>query len=180
MANWKTHSRQTVLSCGKWLSVEDRCVETPGGQRIEHWSFVICPDYVNVLAVDEDGRYLIFRQGKYALEGESLAPVGGYIEPGEDPLAAAQRELLEETGYAAREWIHLGRFQVDPNRGVCQGDLYLALGAYPSADPYADDLEEQHLLHLSRAELVQALQSGQFQVLAWAANVALALLHNPG
>jgi ADP-ribose pyrophosphatase len=180
MAPWKTHSRKTVLTCGKWLSVEDRTVETPTGQVIEHWSWVISPDYINVLAVDELGRYLVFRQGKYALEGESFAPIGGYVEPGEDPHQAARRELLEETGYESADWIHLGRFQVDPNRGVAVGDLFLARGAHQVTDPTADDLEEQVLLHLSRSELLSALQSGQFKVLAWAANVALALASESG
>ena len=179
MADWKTLSAKPVYSSGKWLSVEDRTVETPGGQTIEHWPWVITPDYVNVLAVTPEGKYLVFRQGKYGLEGQSLAPVGGYIEPGEDPLSAAQRELLEETGCAAGDWLHLGRFLVDPNRGVAQGDLYLARGARQVAERSADDLEEQHLLFLDRAELEAALRAGEFKVLAWAANIAFALLAVP-
>ena len=177
MSNWKTLASRTVLDAGKWLNVEDRTVQTPTGEIIENWPWVTSPNYVNVLAVTSQGQYLVFRQGKYALDGESLAPIGGYIDPGEEPLAAAQRELLEETGYAAAEWLHLGQFWVDPNRGVALGDLFLARGAHRVAQRNADDLEEQHLLLLERAELLRALQTGQFKVLAWAANIALALLH---
>lgn len=126
MSDWKTLKKSRTLSMDKWLKVEDRTVETPDGKVIEHWPWVITPDYVNVLAADEQGRFLIFRQGKYGLEGELLAPIGGYIDPGEEPLAAAKRELLEETGYEAAEWKHLGRYLVDPNRGVAWGDIYLA------------------------------------------------------
>jgi ADP-ribose pyrophosphatase len=103
--------------------------------------------------------------------------VGGYLEPGEEPLAAARRELLEETGHTAAEWVHLGRFQVDPNRGVAWGDLYLALGARKTAETVADDLEEQQLLEMTLDEVKAALRDGRFKVLAWAANIALALLH---
>lgn len=174
--NWKTISRTPVLSFGKWLQVEDRTVETPDGQVIEHWAWVHIPDYVNVLAETSEGKYLVFRQGKYGLDGESLAPVGGYIEPGEEPLAAAKRELLEETGYEAAEWISLGEYLVDPNRGVSRGYLYLARCASQVAEPNADDLEEQHLLLLDREVLEEALRSGQFKVLAWATNIALALM----
>ena len=176
MPHWKTHASAVILSSGKWLTVEDRTVETPSGQIIEHWPWVTTPDYVNVLAVTPAGNYLIFRQGKYGLDGESLAPVGGYVEPGEDSLQAAQRELLEETGYEADEWLCLGKFLVDPNRGVSVGTLYLARCARNVAERTVDDLEEQQLLLLTRAELEQALQSGQFKILAWAANVALGLL----
>jgi ADP-ribose pyrophosphatase len=174
-SHWKTLSRTPILSIGKWLSVEDCTVETPAGEVIEHWPWVSTPDYINVLAVTQDGQYLVFRQGKYGLEGDSLAPVGGYIEPGENPLAAAKRELREETGFEAPEWVLLGSFLVDPNRGVAQGYLYLAREARRVADRTADDLEEQHFLFMSRAELETALREGQFKVLAWAANVAFAL-----
>ena len=118
-----------------------------------------------------------FRQFKYAVEGVSLAPVGGYLEPGEDPLAGAQRELLEETGYQADEWIPLGQVAVDANRGAGIAYLYLARGARRVAEPDADDLEEQELLLLSRAEIEAALEEGQFRLLPWTAVVALALRH---
>ena len=176
MNNWKTHSIRPVYSSGKWLAVEERSVETPTGVTIENWSWIICPDYINVLAQTEDGQYLIFRQGKYAFEGESLAPVGGYVEPGEDPLSAAKRELLEETGYTANDWHHLGEYQIDPNRGIGKGNFYLARGARKTAQPSGGDLEEQHLLLASRADLHAGLAQGRFKVMAWAANIALALL----
>jgi ADP-ribose pyrophosphatase len=179
MNGWKTLESKEVLTMGKWLRVEDRTVETPAGQVIPGWAWVTTPDYVNVLAVTPEGQYLVFRQGKYGLAGESFAPVGGYMEPGEEPLAAAQRELREETGYAAAEWIPLGTYRVDPNRGVCTGTLFLARGAVPVCAPSADDLEDLHLLLLSRAEVVAALRAGHFQVLAWTANIAMALLYEP-
>lgn len=179
MNGWKTHASSTVHTTGRWLTVEDRTVETPAGLVIEHWPWVITPNYINVVAITGAGNVLLFRQGKYGFDGDSLAPVGGYVEPGEAPIAAAKRELLEETGYTADEWVHLGRFQVDPNRGVAWGDMYLALGARKIAAITADDLEEQELLEMTQAEIRRALRDGRFKVLAWAANVALALLYLP-
>lgn len=174
---WKTLSRKSLLTFGKWLTVESHSIELPDGRVIDDWAWIICPDFVNVLAVTDDNHFLMFRQGKYGLEGESLAPVGGFCEPGEEPLAAAQRELLEETGHTASTWTNLGQFRVDPNRGVCMGTLFLAQGARRIAEPTADDLEEQRLVTLTLEELEQALFDGQVQSIAWATNVALALLH---
>jgi ADP-ribose pyrophosphatase len=176
MKSWKTLTRSVLLHMDKWLTVEDRTVETPDGKMIEHWPWVITPDYINVLPVDEAGRFLVFRQGKYGLEGESLALVGGYIEPGEEPLAAAMRELREETGYEAAEWTPLGHFLMDPNRGVATGNLYLAHQARKVTERDADDLEEQHLLLISLAELESALNEGQFKVMAWAGCAAMVIL----
>jgi len=180
MENWKTLSKKTVLDRGKFLKVEDHIVQLPSGQIIAGWPWVITPDYINVVAITTTGEYLIFRQTKYSLEGTSLATVGGYLEPGEDPLPAAKRELLEETGYAAEEWQPLGSFAVDGNRGAGNAHFFLATKAYPAADINADDLEEQELLLLSRAELEEALNAGEFKLLAWATIVALALRYIAG
>ena len=104
-----------------------------------------------------------------------LAIVGGYIEPGETPLAAAQRELCEETGYTSNQWHSLGDYLVDPNRGVAHGYLFLARSARKEFDVKSDDLEEQQVVLLSRDELDEALSRGEFKILAWAATVSFAL-----
>src|SRR5512136_1776883 len=177
MSDWTTLSRRLVLDRGKFLRVEDHTIQLPDGRVIEQWPWIITPDYINVFAITDDNRLACFRQGKYAIDGDSLAPVGGYVEPGEEPLAAAQRELLEETGYEAREWVALGRYRVDANRGAGTAHFFLARHARHVAERNADDLEEQHLLLLTRAELEEALTTGQFKALPWAAIVALALRH---
>jgi len=175
MDSWKTLSHETVLDRGKFLRVEDHTVELPDGRVIEQWPWVISPDFINVVAVTEAGEFLCFQQVKYAIEGEALAPIGGYLEPGEEPLAAAQRELLEETGYEATEWMALGQYRVDANRGAGTAHFFLALHAHHVTERNADDLEEQHLLLLTRAEMEAALDTNQFKALPWAAIVALAL-----
>jgi ADP-ribose pyrophosphatase len=175
MQTWKTVSRKTILQHSKYLSVESHSVQLPDGRVIEDWPWVIKPDYINVLAQTEQGEFFCFRQTKYAIDGTSLAPVGGYLEPGEDPLIAAKRELLEEMGYDASEWIHLGDFIADGNHGAGRAHLYFARKARFVAKTKSDDLEEQHLLLMNRAELEAALTKGEFKVLAWATTVVLAL-----
>jgi ADP-ribose pyrophosphatase len=172
---WKTLSSRMAFKSGKWITIEIRDVETPDGRLIQEWPWVKTPDYVNVLPVTTEGEFLCFRQDKYAFESRGLAPVGGYIEEGEAPLTAARRELLEEMGCIADEWIPLGSYWVDPNRGVAVGHLYLALGARQVTARDADDLEHQELLVFSRVEMEAALDAGEFKVLAWAANIVFAL-----
>ncbi len=175
MEPWKTRARRTLLKHSRYLTVESHTVELPDGRVIDDWPWIITPDYINVVAITTDGLYLVFRQTKYAVEGTSLAVVGGYLEPGEDPLAAAKRELLEETGHEAPDWTSLGHYAADGNRGSGTAHFYLARGARKVADTASDDLEEQELLRLSRAEMEAALAAGEFKVLGWAAVVALAL-----
>jgi ADP-ribose pyrophosphatase len=182
MQPWKTLDRRRVLQSGdgRFLVVEYHTVQLPDGRVIEEWPWVITPDFINVVAETDDGRFLCFRQTKYAAGGVGLGIVGGYLEPGEEPLVAAQRELLEESGYTAPTWIALGDYVVDGNRGAGRAHFFLARGARFVQPIHADDLEEQELLLLTRGELTAALAAGEIKVLPWAAVVALALARLAG
>lgn len=176
MQLWKTLKKELILNHSKWLKVEDHTIQLPDGKVIEQWPWIISPDYVNVVVQDTNGNFVCFRQTKYAAEGISLAPVGGYIEPNEEPLVCAKRELREELGYEAKEWIHLGSFPCDGNHGNGIANLYLARQAEKVGEIIADDLEEQEILFLTKEELLHALLEGKFKVLSWSTAIALALL----
>ena len=162
---------------GRFLKVEEHVVQFSDGRIVDGWGWLETPSFVNVVAVTTAGHVICFRQPKYAVDGLTLAVPGGYLEPGEEPLCAVQRELLEETGYVAAHWFPLGRFVVDGNRGNGFAHFFLAIGATWQQPIHADDLEEQQMLLLTRAEVAQALAAGEFQVLPWTACVALALAH---
>lgn len=172
----ETLSRRTVLDMGPFLKVEEHAVRFPDGHTVDDWPWIVTPDFINVVPVTAEGRVLLFRQTKYAVEGTTLASVGGYVDPGEHPLDCAKRELLEETGYEADCWCELGAYRVDANRGAGTAFFYLATAAVRVADPDADDLEEQELVSLSIEELQAALVAGRFKALPWASVVALALI----
>jgi len=177
---WETVSRKTILDHGKFLKVENHVVKLPDGRIIPDWPWLIIPSAAIVLAVTETEQFLCFRQTKYAVQGTSLAPVGGMLEPDERPLEAAKRELLEEMGYASEKWVSLGSHLLDPNRGIATMHLFLALAAKKVAEPNSDDLEDQELVILSRSEIEKALKAGEFKVLAWSAVVAMSLNHLSG
>lgn len=174
--SWETLSKKLILDMPPFLLVEAHKIKLPDGRVIEDWPWLITPDFIVVVVITESDEYLCFRQTKYSVEGTTLALVGGYINVEEEPLAAAKRELVEETGYEAPHWESLGQYAVDGNRGNGVAYLFLAREARPVADPDADDLEEQDLLKLSRAEAEAAVARGDFKVLAWQTAMAMALL----
>ena len=176
MQTWKTLAKKTLLEHGSFLRVEAHEVLLPNGEVIPDWGWVVTPDFAMIVAVTPEHKILCFRQTKYAAKGVGLAPPGGYLEEGEDPLEAAKRELLEETGFTSAAWSSLGSYAVDGNRGAGTAHFFLAREAVKVTEPDADDLEEQELLFLSPVEVRMALEQGKVKVLPWVAALSLALL----
>jgi ADP-ribose pyrophosphatase len=177
MQQWKTLRKKTILDFNKFLKIEEHVIELPDGSIIDNWPWVVSPDFALVLAVTDRNTLLLFRQVKYAVNGVSFAPVGGHIEPGEDPLAAAKRELREEMGCEADEWVSLGSFPSNGNHGGGNGHLFLALKAHKACEPIIDDLEEMEPVELSIEETEQKLLQGEVKVLGWQAMNALGVLY---
>ncbi|MGB4595361.1 MAG: NUDIX hydrolase [Anaerolineaceae bacterium] len=176
MKPWKTLSRKVVLDRPPFLVVEEHTVETPKGKVVEGWTWVVTPDYVIVVAVDKQRRFLVLHETHYGTEGDSFSPPGGHIDPGEEPLEAAKRELLEETGYKPANWQFLGRFRTDLNRGNGMGWYYLATDA-EEVQPVGDgDLEEHALVLLEREQLVEMLRTGQIKEITSQAAFLMALV----
>lgn len=174
---WKCLERKSILKKDPWLEVESHTLALPGGKRVEDWQWIKTPDFVNVVAVTEAGEFICLRQQKYAVDGITLAIVGGYVDEGENPRLAAERELREETGTRSAKWTNLGSYAVDGNRGCGSGHLFLAENCGHVGGEVADDLEDQETLYLSREDVKKSLLKGDFGVMPWVAALALALLH---
>jgi len=71
-------------------------------------------DWVNLVALTADGRSVMVRQYRFGVGYSTLETPGGMVDPGETPLAAAQRELREETGYTGGTWHYLGAVEPNP------------------------------------------------------------------
>ena len=136
---------------------------------------------VGIVAITDEGKAVLVEQFRPPVAQavvELPAGLAGDLPGREDEtlVEAAQRELLEETGYSATGWRTLGSYAVDGNRGSGTAYFFLARAARQIQSPDADDLEEQEFRLLPVAEVRAALLRGEFKVLPWTAVVALALL----
>jgi len=117
----ETLSREEKYT-GKILSVHRDVIRLPDGAEavrevVEH------SGGVGVLPVDENGDVYCVRQFRYAFGAHLLEMPAGKLEQGEDPLGCAVRELSEETGFTAAEYVDLGRLY--PSPGYCHETLYI-------------------------------------------------------
>lgn len=132
------------------------------------------PDSVTIVPVDGEGRVVMVRQHRYAIEGPLLELPAGKIDPGERPAEAAQRELREETGLAAAELRPLGGFYSAPGFLTEYLHLFIASGLAPSPlDP--DPLEELEVVRVPAGEALAMVARGELRDAKTIAGIAMAL-----
>lgn len=173
--NWETLSRREVADGRPWVRLWAEDVQLPDGRVVEGFFTIEMPDYAVVIALTPDSRVVVERNYKHGPRRVCLNLPAGYVEQGEDPLAAARRELLEETGYVAEEWVSLGGFTDNGNRGCGTGHLFLARRAQRVAEPDAGDLEEMEIGLMGLDEVIEAMRRGDVAVLSVAAAIGLAV-----
>lgn len=102
----ETRIDSALVYDGGFITVRKDHARLPDGSTSTR-EYINHPGAVAIIALLDNGSLVMERQFRYAPQREFIELPAGKIDPGEDILLCAQRELLEETGYAAREWTHL-------------------------------------------------------------------------
>lgn len=148
-----------VVYEGNFIQVRKDSVRLPDG-GVDSREYITHPGAVAVLAILDNGNLVMERQFRYALQREFIELPAGKIDHGEDILLTAQRELLEETGYVASEWIHLAT--VWPCIGYADErmEYFLARGLVHQGRNL-DDGEFLEVFELSLPEAMEWIRSGK-------------------
>lgn len=141
----------------RWVRL--RLAEPPGNQPI-----LELPDWVDVIALTSDDRVVLVDQYRHGVARGRTEFPAGTVDDAEAPLAAAQRELLEETGYASTRWHAIGSAPVYPAAQANRIHCFLALDAHKAADPTPDAAEIIHVRELPLGELLEQVQAGRLEL----------------
>jgi ADP-ribose pyrophosphatase len=151
-------SSQTIAS-GGMLTVKRDQVRLPNGNQAQR-EYIVHPGAVLVVPVLQNGNIILERQFRYPLNQVFIELPAGKIDAGEDTLITGQRELLEETGYSAAEWISLGHQH--PCIGYANEVIYMYIARGLTAGAHQLDADEHlEVFDLPLVQCIQMVQSGE-------------------
>jgi ADP-ribose pyrophosphatase len=137
---------------GIFLKMKRDTVSLPDGQQAVR-EYLTHPGAVAIVALLDDGRVLLERQYRYPIAKACIEIPAGKLDPNENPLLCAQRELAEETGYTAKKWSYIRRIHPVISYSTEFIDIYLAEGLVPGAS----HLDEEEFLDVFAAPLEQLI-----------------------
>lgn len=167
-ASYPVVAAETVWRSGRVIDVQTDQVQMSDGSTARR-DFVVHPGAVGVIALDADHRVLLLRQYRHAVGRQLWEPPAGLLdEPGEDPLAAARRELVEEAHLQADRWDVLLDAFTSPGMSDEAIRIYLARGVTPADGPRFEGRDEEADLTTRWVPLADAVDA-----------VLAGRLHNP-
>ena len=175
LQKWIVQSSEMVLD-NRWARVRcDSCL-LPGGRVVPDYFYWVGGDYSQIVALTPENDVILTRQYKHGVkEIVTELPVGLIDAGDESPLAAAQRELREETGFTAPNWRHLGTLNVSAGKATTQAHLFLATDAVCSEAPQLDPNEQIEVLFLPFSGVMACMVSGEIRDSGSLAAMLLAL-----
>jgi 8-oxo-dGTP pyrophosphatase MutT (NUDIX family) len=135
---WKKNKSKTIADCRVFQVREDYC-ENSETEKEATFFVIENPDWVNIIALTKEEQIVLIQQYRHGTQEITLEIPGGMVDEGEEPLECAKRELLEETGFTAREFIYLGKSHPNP---ALQENLMFHFLALDCEETGKTDLDE--------------------------------------
>ncbi len=117
-------------------------VNSPGSQEREYSWIKMKRPFVTIIPISKDGKIWMVKQHRYPLGKFVIELPGGVVDPGEDPLQAAKRELEEEIGLTSENWTRLGPIEEVGVSAEAKGTVFLARDTEETPEPRRDPLDQ--------------------------------------
>lgn len=162
MKKWKTLSSE-YLHRRPWLTVRKDVVQLPNGVIHDEYYVLEYPTWVNIIARTHDGKYVMVEQYRHGLHEIFTELVAGIAEPGEEPIEAARRELLEETGYGNGEWRLNMVICANPGSQNNLTYSFIADGVEKISEQHLDTTEDVEVKLLDESEVIDLISSDKMK-----------------
>jgi 8-oxo-dGTP pyrophosphatase MutT (NUDIX family) len=159
-AKW-TRFRSRIIDSYRIFNLREDLYRLPRNQREAPFYILESRDWVNVIPLTEAGEVVLIRQYRFGIEEECLEIPGGIVDEGFTPLAAGQKELLEETGYRAERWEYLGCVHPNPAFLNNRCHSFLARDVTKVADITLEESEEIEVQLVPFSEIKELIGKGE-------------------
>lgn len=149
---WKVLGSEYIIR-RPWLTARVDKVQLPNGAVHPEYYVLEYPNWVNIIAITTEGKFVMVEQYRHGLADIFTELVAGVVEDGEEPLHAAKRELLEETGYGKGDWQLFSVLSANPGTMTNLTYTFLATDVEPVASQHLDDTEDLAVKLLSESEI---------------------------
>lgn len=160
---WRV-SQSTYAVADQWLRLRSDVLLAPDGRALPPCPVIEHPDWVDVIALTADLDIVLVDQYRHSVGSVRTEFPAGTVDAGEQPLAAAQRELLEETGYASDEWQLLGTAPVYPALQTNRIHSFLALNARRIGGQALDEGEVIRCYEMSLCDFIAQVETGAIEL----------------
>jgi len=177
--DWEITHEERLLSTPIFNTQRVRA-RSPRTQREHQFMRLVSPGWVNVIPITETRDVVMVRQYRHGTRELTLEIPGGMVDPGETPIEAGARELLEETGYAAPQLLPLGHVHPNPALFDNACHTFLAEGTVQVADMQPQGSEDIGLELHALADIPRLIRSGVITHALVIAAFHWLALHEPG
>lgn len=142
-----------------WLTARRDHIRMPNGVENKEYYVLEYPDWVNVIAITRDGKFLMERQYRHGLQWTGYEICAGVCDAGETPLESARRELYEETGYGGGVWTPHLTLSANTSTMTNLCHCFVATGVERLSEQHLEETEDISI-HLLTTDEVRALLVG--------------------
>jgi ADP-ribose pyrophosphatase len=164
MKKWQILSSRMAFD-NRWMKIRQDKVKLPDGRILDDYFLWLEDDVSMVVPVTKDNEVIMVKQYKHGVQKVMIEYPAGYVDQGETPIQAADRELKEETGYQSKKMELIAKMAHNPTKSLGRSFVFLATDAIQVCDPQTDglpdDTEDIEVLKLSIEELIKMIHSGR-------------------